>query len=94
MKDRADPADVLAKIRSYQLEIYKNGMFSNLSPRVTTDTVRLEEEAEKYMEPRAFHYGEKNIQNLLPDPNIRQWPAALEKGQLRVLIGPRFGDGR
>lgn len=56
MKARADAADVLAKVRSYQLEIYKNGMFSNISPRVTTDTVRLEEEAEKHIEPRAFKY--------------------------------------
>lgn len=56
MKARADAADVLAKVRSYQLEIYKNGMFSNISPRVTTDMVRLEEEAEKHIEPRAFKY--------------------------------------
>lgn len=77
MKARADAADVLAKVRSYQLEIYKNGMFSNISPRVTTDTVRLEEEAEKHIEPRAFKYG-KNIAEiycptLISDSGRRRW---------------------
>jgi hypothetical protein len=64
MMRRIDPANVLAKVRSYQLEIYKNGMFSNVFPQVTTDTVRLEEEAEKHVEPRAFNYGEINISTL------------------------------
>ena len=61
MLRRIDPAGALAKIRSYQLEIYENGMFSNISPRVTTDTVRLEEEARKHVEARAFNYGETKV---------------------------------
>jgi hypothetical protein len=58
-----DPSELLATYRKNQQEIYENGMFHGIYPRVTTNTALIEEQAKHHLSPKAFRYCKERRMN-------------------------------
>lgn len=51
-----DLENLLSVYRNNQREIYENGTFHNIYPRVTTDTSRIEEQAKQHLSLKSYQY--------------------------------------